>query len=185
MKITNILIREQVKTLLSERFINLNTEQEIKKHIDTIWEILQKSYAPIGGFKSAKSKEDLVQKAKMVKMVRREGKIVAVKVYKDSLGRKSIAGGTDGSLEGKQAFIDIAYEDIKLKRAWGEFSGKAETIMLKQGGTPIPNRYASKILAKPIIELDPDGYHYTREIQGIPHKKILIGDLHKLLPQMD
>lgn len=170
--------------ILFERYINLHTSQQIAAYIDEIWDMLIKSYEPIGGFKSAKSKEDLIQKAGLVKLVRRNGKIVAVGIYKDELGKKSIAGGTDGSLEGKQGLFKMSEEDVKMNRAWGEFSGAMEHIMLKKGGVPIPNEMASTILGKPIASLDDDGYHYSREIQGELHRKVMIGDVNTLIKQL-
>lgn len=167
--------------ILLERFVNLHTPQDMSKYIDVIWDILQDSYASIGGFKSATDKEDLMRKAGLTKLVTKDGRVVAVKIYKDELGRKSIAGGTDGSAEGKKWFMKICEEDIKLNRSWGEVSGKMEHIMLKRGSVPIPSSMVAHILGKPILSYDPDGYHYTREIQGEPHTKIMIGDLDKLL----
>lgn len=35
------------------------------------------------------------------------------------------------------------------------------------------------ILGKEILEYDPDGYHYTRLINGEPHRKIMIGNVQK------
>lgn len=170
-----------IANILFERYVNLHTDQQLAPYIDEIWDMLQKSYASIGGFKSAKSKEDLINKTGLAKLVRRDGKIVAVKIYKDELGRKSIAAGTDGSMQGKEGLMKMSQEDIKMNRAWGEFSGAMEHIMIKKGGVPIPNTLVSDILGKPIESLDPDGYHYTREIQGELHKKIMIGDVNKLL----
>lgn len=164
-----------ISNILLERFITLQTKQEIGKYIDTIWEIMQKSYMPIGGFLTASTKEELILKTSLAKLIRKDGKIIAAVLYKDDQGRKSIAAGTDGSAEGRTWLIKIFQEDIKLGRAWGEFSDKAEHIMLKNGGVPIPNQLAQQILNKPILELNPDGYHYTREIMGEPHEKILIG----------
>jgi len=146
-------------------------------YIDDIWDILQKSYASIGGFLTASSKEDLMNKTGLAKLVRKNGKIVAVKIYKDDRGRKSIGAGSDGSTEGKKWLIKMFQEDINLGRAWGEFSGKAEYLMLKHGGEPMPNVLAAQILGKPILSLNSDGFHYTREIQGEPHEKILIGTM--------
>lgn len=168
-----------ISNILLERFVNLHTKQELSKYIDIIWDILQKSYAPIGGFLTASSKEDLIEKTGMAKLVRKNNKIIAVKLYKDDQGRKSIAAGTDGSNEGKLWLVKMFQEDIKLDRAWGEFSGKAEHLMLKYGGIPIPNELAGEILNKPIISLNPDGFHYTREIMGEPHEKIIIGNIKK------
>ena len=64
-------------------------------------------------------------------------------------------------------------EDIAQGRAWGEVSDKMEHVIIKRGGTPIPNIYASKLTKKDILQYNPDGYHYTRLINGAPHEKII------------
>lgn len=165
------------KSLLAERYITLLTPNDRSKYVDVVWDIMEKSYAKLGGFKSADDKQDLLDKTSIWKLVRKNGKIVAASLYKDKFGRKCIASGTDGTSEGKSALMQMWLEDTKQNRAWGEFSGPSEHIKLKQGIKPIPNKYASEILDKPIISLNPDGYHYTRMIAGEPHEKILAGNV--------
>lgn len=175
------LIKEHIKNILLERYINLFKKEDIAHYIDDIWDIMERTYEPIGGFKSASSKEELLNDIYLAKLVRKNNKIIAAALYRDKFGRKAIAKGSDGSSEGKNAIKKIYFEDINQKRAWGEFSGKAESIMLKYGGIPIPNDFAEEILNKEIISKDPDGFHYIRLIQGEPHKKIIIGNLQKNL----
>ena len=165
------------KNLLIERYITLLSPTDRTKYIDIVWELMEKAYAKLGGFKSADDKQDLIDKTSIWKLVRKNGKIVAVTVYKDKYGRKCIASGTDGTPEGKAALLQMWLEDTKQNRAWGEFSGPSEHIKLKQGMKPIPNKYAADILQKPIISLNPDGYHYTRMIGGEPHEKLLAGNV--------
>jgi len=55
-------------------------------------------------------------------LVRKDGKIVAVMLYKDKNGRKMIALGTNGSKEGKEAIKKMLKEDIKTGRSYGEVS---------------------------------------------------------------
>ena len=62
-----------------------------------------------------------------------------------------------------------------LDRAWGEVSGKMEELFTKFGGKPIPNRFAAVLTGKHIDELDPDGLHYTRIINGTPVRKVIVG----------
>ena len=61
----------------------------------------------------------------------------------------------------------------------GEFSGKAEDLLLKYGGVPIPNDMVEDILDKEILSKDKDGFHYTRLINGEPIRKIMIGSLDR------
>lgn len=170
-----ILIEKLLNKLLTERYLNLWNKHEMEPYIDDIWDILQRTYKDIGGLKTAKNKEDLLAKTDFIKLVRKNDKIVAASLYKDKNGRKAIAAGYDGSEIGKKAIMQIYIENIQQKRAWGEFSGKAEKVMLNKGGIPIPNKFAEEILGKKIHSKDPDGFHYTRKIMGELHKKIIIG----------
>ena len=39
----------------------------------------------------------------------------------------------------------------------------------------MPNQYAGLLTGKQILELNDDGYHYTRLIHGEPHEKVIYG----------
>lgn len=181
MKLVSLL-----ENMLNERYVNLYTPQEKLKYADEVWDILQKSYQKIGGFKSAENVQDLIDKSSLWKMVRKNDKIVAVAIYKDQRGRKSIAMGAEvgpdgkATKEGRDAIMSIIIEDIKLKRSWSEVSGAAEHLKVKQGATRIPNKYAAELTGKEIIELNPDGYHYIRMIAGKPYEKIIVGYIEGL-----
>jgi hypothetical protein len=163
------------KKFLIERYVNLLSKEDKEKYADEVWDILQSSYKDIGGFKSADNKEELIKDSSIWKLIRKNGKIVTVSIYKDKNGRKFIAGGTDGSSEGKKGFSEINKADIKMKRAWAEVSGAPEKIAIKNGGTYIPNTEAEKLTGKKIIRLHDNGIHYDRMISGHIHTKALIG----------
>ena len=166
-----------VQSILAEHYINITDKAQMVPYIDYIWDMLDKAYAYVGGFKSAKNKEDLIKKSSLWKMVRRNGKIVCIAIYTDKLGRKAIAKAYDESEIGKTEVHKLFFDDARLKRGWGEFSHAPEYIMLKYGARKVPNKYAQKILGpkKPIISFNPDGFHYTRLIQGEPKEKIILG----------
>lgn len=160
---------------LIERVVNLHDIESKQKYADAVWDILQKSYEKIGGFKSAHTPEDLVNDSGLWKVVTRDGQISAVNIYKDKFGRKSIASGTNGTEQGKRDFLMVKNEDVKLGRAWAEVSGAPEKILARQGAKAIPNKFAQILTGKEILELNPDGVHYTRLIGGEPHEKIIYG----------
>jgi hypothetical protein len=175
-----IIISESV--LLNERYINLFNDDDKKQYSKIVWDILEKSYEPIGGFKTAINPEELIQKSYLWKLVRKNNEIVAVKIYRKQFGLKSIAGGTNGTSEGKNALKKMMMQDMKMQNSWGEFSGAPEHILLKYGGAPIPNEEAKIALnkmGKKVLSLDDDGIHYTREIMGKPYKKVMIGWMDK------
>jgi hypothetical protein len=164
--------------LMNESFINLFND-DMYKYKDEVWDILQTSYKSIGGFLSADSVEDLINKSWLWKLVRKENRIVTAIIYKNDKGRKLIGGGSDGSDIGKQMLFKVLQDDIKLvdRKMWTEVSGALENKMLKFGGIPIPNIKAKELLNKEIISLNDDGYHYTRLIAGVLKEKMIIGNI--------
>lgn len=162
-------------TELFEHYVNAFDEDSKAKYADQVWDIMQKSYASQGGFHSADDIHDLIHKTGMWKLAVRSGHVYAAMLYKDQQGRKSIASGTDGSLLGKRDYFKMKEEDIRMERAWAEVSGPVERIMQQSGAEPIPNKFAAILTGKHIDEMDDDGYHYTRIISGIPHKKVIYG----------
>lgn len=172
--------------ILIEHYITLWSNKEILKYLEDIWRILQYSYRKIGGIAGCSKPEDLLNKGNLcAKLVRRNNRIVACTLYKQlgDKSRKLIAGGCDGTVEGKKAFYDMCKEDVSQVRrdSWAEVSGAMEHIFLdKLNAVPIPNTTSKKILhdlKHDVLSLDPDGYHYTRNIGGKPYKKILMGNV--------
>lgn len=151
------------------------TPAEKEKWAGEVWDILNKSYAEIGGFQSASSVGELIADSHLWKLVTRDGKITAVTINKDRFGRKLIAIGTDGTAQGKKDFQLIGSEDVRLGRSWAELSGKAESAMKKLGAKPIPSRFAELLTGKKVLSYSDDGFHYTRFIAGVPKEKIIYG----------
>ena len=165
----------RAKEILYERIVNLHRYDNKDKYGEEVWNILQKSYEPVGGFKTAVSLEELIEKSGMWKLVVRNGLVTAVKIYRDQFGRKSIASGSDGSRQGKKDVFMMMKDDVKYGRTWAEVSGPVEKLMGKFGATPIPAIYAEYLSKKKILSISTDGYHYTRLIEGEPHEKIMFG----------
>jgi len=171
--------------IIVEHVLNLISKEDRTKYKDVVWDLMQKSYARVGGFKSAVSPEELVDTTNLWKLVVRtdamgEKHITAANVYRDQHGRKSVAAGTDGSTQGKKDYMMIKDDDVKLMRAWAEVSGAPEAIFRKAGAKPLLAKFAAELTGKEIISYDDDGYHYVRLILGEPHTKMLMG-----WPQVD
>lgn len=121
----------KINQILSERFVNLiGNDSNKAKFVDQVYDVIQKAYAPIGGIRTNgfQSKEAMLQ-LPFWKMAVQDGKVVAVVIYKDKGGRKSVAMATDGSDIGKKRIIDMVQND--LSRAYGEKSKGALGILLK------------------------------------------------------
>jgi len=174
--------------LLIERIVNLHTSEEKMKYADKIWDMLQRSYKKMGGFKSANSAKELANDSGYWKLVRRGSHITALKIYKkvpNTNNFKMVAMATEtepdpegaykATERGKKDYNMLKNDDINTKRSWAEVSGPAEKLMLRAGAKPIDNKYAEFLTGKKILDLNTDGYHYTRLIQGEPHEKIIVG----------
>lgn len=179
-----ILLNEDVE-LLTEKVRNITDKETKEKYASELYDMLKTTYKRAGiDFLSFLSVEDLINDSGMWKVVFRGGSDsewgipTAVGIYKDKLGRKRTAIGSEDSRQGsRDARKQLIKGDSEQNRAWGEVSGNMETHLLNNYGSTIfiPAKFAQEILNKNIIEIDDDGYHYIRNLKGTPHKKILWG----------
>lgn len=118
--------------VLLERFVNLFNDDPRKDEFkDEVYDILVRSYAPIGGIKgSGTESPERLKSIPFWKLAVKNGKVVAAILYKDKGGRKSVAVGTDGTLEGKRAIINMTGQEPK--RSYSERSKTALAFFLKQ-----------------------------------------------------
>lgn len=179
----------RAKDFLIERILNLHTPEEKAKYADQVWDLLQKAYQKMGGFKSAVNKEELIANPGYWKVVKRGDKITAVNLYRkipQTRTFKVYASGADTELDkdtgeyrateqGKRDYKDIKKADITQKRSWAEVSGPAAAFVKRLGAKPIPNKYAEYLTGKEILDYNNDGIHYTRLIMGEPHEKAMYG----------
>jgi len=182
--------------VLIERYINLLPQDSVQKNElkDQVYSMLQKAYANQGGIagNGFRSPDDMVANIPFWKIARKNGRIVAVGMYKDRIGRKRIAVATDGSPEGKAAAADMSVADLTQERGYGEISGRSLSFLRKQLDIKpylISYDLAAAILAKlgdevhrpaqndPEIIRHPDlkQYFYTRIIGDQPHTKLMVG----------
>lgn len=191
------------KQYINESFKNaIGPNDPLKqKYVDQVWQLLQQSYAPIGGLKGSgfESKQSMIEKIPFWKLAVKDGIVHAVVLYKDKSGRKSVALASDGSSYAKRKIADIAKNDID--RAYGEKSKALLGFVLKQFPRNVIEPYlhtpqqAANVLKKhltPIKDLPQDQwptdakftlqqfpwliqYGYIREIGGKPTFKVMIG----------
>lgn len=122
---------QSFKTFINEGFINLIKDEPKKsQYIDAVWDMIQKSYEPIGGIKTnGFQTKEAMMKLPFWKVGTVNGKPVAVTIYKDKGGRKSVASATDGSAEGKKYIKNMMAAE--LSRSYGEKSKAALGTTLK------------------------------------------------------
>ncbi len=114
-----------------KNFIGPDSKQDREKWVDQVWDILQKSYQPIGGIKGSgfNSKQDMIDNIPFWKIYTKNDKVIAAAFYKDKGGRKSVAIATDGSDLGKKIVGDIFKASLGV--SYGEKSGPALATMMK------------------------------------------------------
>lgn len=141
------------KGYLNEGFVNLIKDDPKKsQYIDAVWDMIQKSYAPIGGIKSnGFQNKEAMMSLPFWKIGTVKGKPVAVTIYKDKGGRKSVASATDGSDEGKMRIKNMMANE--LKRSYGEKSKAALGTALKVTPPDVMKQFL--ILPKDVQALDP------------------------------
>ncbi|MCD8208830.1 MAG: hypothetical protein LUD72_12900 [Bacteroidales bacterium] len=91
-------------------------------------------------------------------------------------GYKMFGAGSDGSDIGKRGVEEIVKRDIENFKEWhwSEVSGAMERIFERNNGYAIPSFYASEILHNKKTQIV-DETHYSREIGGETHIKVIYG----------
>ena len=163
--------------LVYESFVNVFSREDKMIYLDRIVELLNLTYAPIGGYlgrsdwKTEDLKEDILEND-MIKLWRSSGKIICGATYKFKGGRKSTGLFHDGTSEGKSIAKKILHDDFRLKDrdTWAEVSGApAKILSQNEFAIPLPAIYVEELLKKPIKIVDE--FHYIREIGGSPMQK--------------
>lgn len=165
--------------LVYESFVNVFSREDKMIYLDRIVELLNLTYAPIGGYlgrsdwKTEDLKEDILEND-MIKLWRSGGKIICGATYKFKGGRKSTGLFHDGTSEGKSIAKKILHDDFRLKDrdTWAEVSGApAKILSQNEFAIPLPAIYVEELLKKPIKIVDE--FHYIREIGGSPMQKMI------------
>lgn len=193
----------KLREILTERYLNLFPgDPRREQYRDDVWELLQKAYAPMGGIRGSgfESPDHMVERLPMWKLARKNGRIVAVVLYKDKKGRKAVASATDNSAAADKALADMLPQEPR--RAYAEKSKRALGAYMRE----VPNArdhlltftQAQKISDDPLIsvrdrwppledeEMDSANfalnrwpflvdYGYFREFGGEWHFKVMLG----------
>lgn len=181
---------------LTESYVNLlpRDADQREQYKQQVYDLLVAAYASQGGLAGSgfRSPDDMVRNIPFWKLDRKDGKVRAVAMYKDSGGRKRVAVATDGTPEGKRAASRMMIEDLTQGRSYGEASGKSLSFALKNVDLKpylIPFEKAKAIMQSrgdvverpadddPEVIRHPDlkNFFYSRIIGGEPHTKIMVG----------
>lgn len=199
--IEKILLESQV--VLHESVINLLPKDIFlkKKYASEVYAIIQNSYSTLGGIKGTgfASPEDMINTIPFWKIVKRGDEITAVVMYKSKSGRKRVAGGTNGTSQGKLDYKMISREELKTSRSWGEVSGAPLAIAIKQHPDlekfAIPVSIVKKLMPDDEIKQPEENdelvqkypqlknFFYQRNINGHWHTKVCLGKAYQTIGQ--
>lgn len=161
-----------LETLLSV----IDTADDKLRFGDAVWDILNKSYAKLGGFKSFDNKNHMITEPGMWLLILDDDEnLMAAIVFKNLNGNKLIGLGTNGEVQGKNELINSLRNLKNKKNFWAEVSGPLEKLFDTLDFPKIENKYAKELTGKEIVNYDNDKYHYTRYIAGQPIRKIIVG----------
>lgn len=163
------------KNYLFETFNNIFKEEDKQKYIEIVWDILVESYKPVGGLTKVYDKKDLMS-IPFWKVIKRDGNVTGVILYKDKNGRKLVAMGTDGSKEAKKQLKFTLNKEFE--RSLMEVSGPLLKY-LERNWPDLVKKYTIPVeKVQDILGTDVEpttGNFYKRMIGKHNHEKILIG----------
>ena len=179
--------------LLTERILNITSNEDKQKYGEQVYAILQKSYEKIGGLKGSgfTSVEDMINNIPFWKIVKKGDDVVAVHMYKDKSGRKMVACGSDMSKQGRDITKRFLLDDILRDRAYMEVSGRVLTY-IKSILTDeefkkyaIPAEKVKEVFANKQIEIVSE-YEYKRQLgSGDEEVKVMFGTLKQPIPKQN
>ena len=149
---------------------------------DDVFAILQEAYREVKGGLHFSSPDELVLKTSAWRVIYFHSTIVGVVIYKAKRGLKMVALALSSHINSsikRHAKTMLSYLfKLTFANTWMEVSESAERFIIRNGGERylIPNTIASKLTGKDVLSLCDDGYHYTREINGIIKTKIIVGN---------
>lgn len=207
----NSILKRYIKEFLNEvnndrlnieknKWYNLQDDienQEDSKLIKSdIVDIINKSYANIGGHPWINNTKDLnwYDDINFIDNDKDNEVDAAIIGKEGSFGVKLGAGASDGSNSGKSAYLNKSADLRRQKGYWGEVSGALAHQLLKKGLKPITNKsQVEKLIGTNIkwfgdCPVDHPSFHgkvpstfsnakgwYERDIAGTKHMKIIIG----------
>lgn len=180
-----------IEDLIIESYKNIlpSDNEQRQRYANDVWDILQMSYAPIGGIKGNgfNNIKDMIDNIPFWKLCVRNNEVTAVLLYKDKKGRKRVAMATDGSSIGKKDLANMIKDEYKTNRAYAEISGGSLKFHKKVLGDEFQNILLPSEVALDVYDADEidiiDSYTYKRNINGQWIEKQLVGTMDAQFPK--
>jgi len=176
MNYTNLILLDILKTE------NITSTQERAFIADDVFDILAEAYSDVKGGLLFSSVDELILDTSMWRVIYFQSTIVGVVIYKAKRGLKMVALALSAHLNTSiqkyvKSMLSYLFK-LTFANTWMEVSESAERFIIRNGGERylISNTLASKLTGKDVLSLCDDGYHYTREINGIIKTKVIVGN---------
>jgi len=160
----------------------ITSTQERSFIADEVFDILAEAYRDVKGGLHFASPDELILKTSVWRVIYYRSTIVGVVIYKAKRGLKMVAlalsSHIDSSIKRHTKTMLSYLFRITFANSWMEVSEAAERFILRNGGERyfVSNRLASQLTGKEILGYCDDGYHYTREINGVVKTKVIVGN---------
>lgn len=170
---------------LYESTIYCVSRKQKQKYIDILIPLIKESYNDVGGF-AGDIETELLDNLVFFRVETNNAKEpLVVQAYKGNKSfRKAFLVATNKNIpKSKNAFKKLINDNLKNIKKYGwyaEVSEAPEHIFVDKFKYPlVPNTQVAKYfkIMKPdlTLELHPDGYHYTRIINGKKYQKVMVG----------
>jgi hypothetical protein len=159
---------------LFEHVVNIFDKEPKREYLERILPLIRRTYQHLGGIDNVNFRKLILDSGKW-KLVKRGEDITAGVLYRDLKGNKIRLVFSDGTPAGKADVKKILQDDLIHGRAWVEASGPLEKYLLSIGAPKVKATLAPKILGRDLVEIEDDGFHYKRFINGKVLTKIIIG----------
>ena len=179
-EIKSVTYKGQTLSIHKFEMSDPNDNEFIKSHKDVIWDILQRGYENMGGFKGFQTQKDMLKKSPFYTLGLCDGEIITVTVYNTYLGGNKCVGAScvkDGNhaIAVKLLEMIMEYNITNWDEwVWLEASGKVEEMCKQLNGFNVPSKYVIIYLGNKSYSIV-DDYHYIRKINGNEETKTIFG----------
>lgn len=180
------IIREEIIKELQKGIWLKADKNELKQFKKEIFDLIQKTYKPIGGHPNIKSPNDITTKDisfwEFIDVDNDPAPDAVSGAKIKPPGKKYVVGATDGSKEAKYAYLHSRINALKRPGNYMEVSHKIADILLAKGVPVVNNPEKVKNILKKDIKWigeipgkKGNGW-YNRKIGGNSYDKILLGN---------
>ncbi|MDD5307034.1 MAG: hypothetical protein PHU25_06905 [Deltaproteobacteria bacterium] len=148
-----------------------------EEELEAIYNLYVKTYGKIDNRLNIKDKYGLFEYNRWLLVLDANDNLLGFVLLKTTaFGLKIGLASSDQSAEGRKAVREFHEKAFFVEGIYAEVSDALERIVIKKSVPRVLASDAEKILAEKALDIDADGYHYSRLITGVgDRKKMMVG----------